>query len=360
MSRTQAPTTTTMAHRAASRRARRGGTRACPGFRAWASPSRCGQAQQSFEILEQPARRAGRRVAHHQVAMRVHDVNAGRAVDGRRELREEVGRPPRYTRRSGSPAAEAGLGAGAGVHEDALHAIRVLVEREPHPAQLLEERALARAAVARDRTDDGPAALEGIRGRGAAVGKRERPRPRACAAGRSACPAHSRRGASPTERYSTMAVTTGTMKSEATSRSWRRPRRLASSGELNVDSPRLSQAEDEPDRGRERGEGEPLHGIAEVAVGRRAGHDPVADVAVRHAGVEQHLARREFAPERGRELRHARILHEPRPARGSGALQPDARRAAGRRCGRRPCASRRPLRPAAGPAASRRTAASRG
>ena len=95
--------------------------------------------------------------------MRVDYINAERAVDGRRELREEAGvrrRTPagrihRLQRSSG--------GAAAVMHEHALHAIRVLVEREPHAGELFEERALARAAVARDRTDDRPAALEARR-----------------------------------------------------------------------------------------------------------------------------------------------------------------------------------------------------
>ena len=41
------------------------------------------------------------------------------------------------------------------------------------------------------------------------------------------------------ERYSTMAVTTGTTKSEATSRNWRRPRRLRVVGWAHGDSPDL-------------------------------------------------------------------------------------------------------------------------
>ncbi len=64
---------------------------------------------------------------------------------------------------------EIGRGAAAVVHDNAPHAIRILVEREPDPPQLLEQGALARAAITRDRAYDGPAALESIRGRNRAI-----------------------------------------------------------------------------------------------------------------------------------------------------------------------------------------------
>ena len=189
---------------------------------------------------------------------------------------------------------EIGRGAAAVVHDNASHAIRILVEREPDPPQLLEQGALTRAAITRDRANDGPAALESICGRNRAIQQRERRRPRACAAGRSACPGHSLPGASPRSGRGRWPSPPGR----------RRAKRPSGTGggraasRRRVGSMRLSglaQAEDEPDRRRERREGKPLHGVAQVAVGRRAGHDPVADVAVRHARIEQHLARREFA-----------------------------------------------------------------
>src|SRR5687768_18420666 len=62
-----------------------------------------------------------------------------------------------------------------------------------------------------------------------------------------------------------------------------------------------------------------------MAVGRRSGHGPLADVSIRYAGIEQNLLRREIATERGRELRHPRVLHDTRPTGGLGTLQPDAR-----------------------------------
>src|SRR5262245_38027927 len=99
------------------------------------------QPQQPFQVPKEPARGARRRITHHQIAVRVHDVDAGRAVDRRRELREEPGAAGRRCREHEEVCVarvELDVGALARMQEDAPYPRRILVERRAHARELVE------------------------------------------------------------------------------------------------------------------------------------------------------------------------------------------------------------------------------